>query len=249
MAVDSDVLLRKKLTERQQRQLAVFAATAGWVLIGTALSSILFASFPFQLLQPEFQLRLISGILSACLALLLGCLLVCAGYVLDLDDNVLYDRAQLVRQVSRWFAILLLLIVPLQLLAGMRALGQVQALESESLKVRRQVIQRLSNTQDEQDLRAYIASLPDRPQIPDRFDAPFPLIKKRALANLNEQYKITELNLKPVRAQRWERFLGEASRNSVQAVLMAIGFWALRPSKKKSAEASLMDDYRLKKGE
>jgi hypothetical protein len=232
MAIDSDVLLRTKPSERQQRQLAVFAATAGWVLIGTALSSILFASFPFQLLQPEFQLRLISAILSACLALLLGCLLVCAAYMLDLDDNELFKRAQLVRVASRWFAILLLLIVPLQLFAGMQALGRVQQGESEVLKQRRLVIQLLSNTQDEQEMRSYIASLPDRPQIPDRFDAPFPVIKKRALANLNEQYKIAELNLKPVRAQRLERFLGEASRNSVQAVLMSIGFGALRPQKR-----------------
>ncbi len=246
MAVDSDVLLRKKLTERQQKQLAVFAATAGWVLIGTALSAIVFASLPFQLLQPDFQLRLISGILSSCTALLLGSVLVCGAFVLDLDSDELYGRAQLVRTACRWFAILLIVIVPFQLLAGMRALGQVQAVESESLKQRRQVIQQLSIIQNEQDLRAYIASLPDRPQIPDRFDAPFPVIKKRALANLNEQYKITELNLKPVRAQRWERFLGEASRNSVQAILMAIGFWALRPTKKKSAVASTMDDYRLK---
>lgn len=75
------------------------------------------------------------------------------------------------------------------------------------------------------------------------------MIKNRALANLNEQYKITELNLKPVRAQRWERFLGEASRNNVQAVLMAIGFWAMRPNKKRNAKASLMEEYRLTDGE
>jgi hypothetical protein len=234
MALDSDVLTRKKHAERHQGQLAFFAANVGWVLIGTALSSILFASFPFQLLQPEFQLRLISAILSACTALLLGCLLVCGAYVLDLDDNELHDRAKLVRVASRRFAILLLLIVPLQLFAGMRALAKVQDGESEMLKQRRQVIQRLSNTQDEQELRAYIDSLPDSPQIPDHFDAPFPVIKKRALANLNEQYKITEINLRPVRAQRWERFLGEASRNSVQAILMAIGFLALRPNKKRN---------------
>jgi hypothetical protein len=128
--------------------LAVFAATAGWVLIGTTLSTILFASFPFQLLQPEFQLRMISAILSACMALLLGSLLVCAAYVLNLDDNELFERAQLVRVASRWFSILLLLIVPIQLLAGIRALGRLQATESEGLKQRRQVIQRLSNTQD-----------------------------------------------------------------------------------------------------
>jgi len=234
MAVDYDVLLSKKPSERQQRQLAVFAATAGWVLIGTALSSILFASFPFQLLQPEFQLRLISAILSASMALLLGCLLVCAAYVLDLDNKLLRDRAKLVRVASRTFAILLLLIVPLQLFAGMRALAKVQEGESEMLKQRRVVIQRLSNTQDEQELRAYIASLPGSPQMPDRFDAPFPVIKKRALANMKEQSSITEMNLRPVRAQRWERFLGEASRNSVQAILMAIAFLALRPSQKRN---------------
>ncbi len=241
MAVASDVRLKNKLTEKAASQFSVFVATAGWVLIGTSLSTILFTSLPLQLLQPAFQLRLISAILSASTALLLGALLVCGAYVLNRDDDVLSSRANLVRVCCRWFAILLILIVPFQLVAGVRALGQVRAAESGMLKQRRQVIQDFSNTQDEQALRAYVANLPDRPQIPEKFDAPFAVIKKRAIANLTDQYKIAESQLVPLRSKRWERFFGEVARNSVQAILMALAFWAMRPNKIRTA--NMLDDF------
>ncbi len=241
MAVDSEVLLKNKISDKLTRQFSWFAATAGWVLIGTALSTILFASLPFELLQPDFQLRLISAILSACTALLLGALLVCGACLLNLDNDLLFSRANLVRVCSRWFAILLILMIPFQLVAGIRALGQVQEAESEMLKQRRQVIQNFSNSQDEQGLRAYVASLPDRPQIPEKFDAPFPVIKKRAIANLTDQYKIAESQLQPLRAQRWQRFFGEVARNSVQAILMALAFRTI--GLKKKSEATSVDMY------
>ncbi len=241
MIVASDVLLKNKISEKLTRQFSAFVAIAGWVLIGTSLSTILFSSLPFQLLQPEFQLRLISAILSACMALLLGSLLVCGAYVLSLEDDVLLSRARLVRTGSRWFAILLVLIIPFQLVAGIRALGQVQAAESEMLKQRRQVIQRFSIIEDELNFRAYVASLPDRPQIPEKFDAPFAVIKKRAITNLTDQYRIAEAQLQPLRSQRWQRFFGEVARNSVQAVLMALAFRAI--GVKKKSETASVDMY------
>lgn len=228
MSIDSSSLSSVIRSDGYPKRYAGFVAVAGWALIGSGLSSILFSSLPLELLQPEFQLRLMGAILAAANFLLLGALFVCGARLLNGQDQRLVDRARFMQKCCRWFAIVLLLIVPLQLLAGMAAISKVQTTESEMLKQRRQVIYGFSRTSSEQELRSYVASLPDRPQLPAEFDAPFPVIKKRALDNLSQGYKNAEADLRSVRSKRLENFLGQFFRNSVQALLMAFAFWAMR---------------------
>lgn len=210
---------------RSHRQLAEAVSVVAWVLIGVSLSSVLFGSLPFELLQPEFQLRLTAAILSSSAFMLLGALLARAAKSLDKYNQKLEARADLIRKAARIFAVVLALLLPLQLVAGASVLSKLSSADSETLKQRRQVIYGLSRTEDEKSFRDYLLSLPDRPTLPATFDAPFPVIKKRALDNLKLGYKMAEAEVKEARSKRIEKFVAQFARNSVQALLMAYGFW------------------------
>lgn len=77
---------------------------------------------------------------------------------------------------------------------------------------------------DEAELRSFLASLPSPPRVPARFDSPFSGIKQRLLTNFNSRLNAANYQAGVLRTQRLEKFIAKASRNSVQAFLMAIAF-------------------------
>jgi hypothetical protein len=86
------------------------------------------------------------------------------------------------------------------------------------------IIRGVTAANDEAELRSFFASLPSPPTVPARFDAPFSEIKQRLLTNFNSRLNAANYQAGVLRTQRLEKFIAEASRNSVQAFLMAIAF-------------------------
>jgi hypothetical protein len=199
-------------------------ALVGWVLIGSALTGLLFSSLPVKLIDPAWQLRLISAILASTTFLLLGTLLVCSATFLNEKNQRLQKQAGLLRKSAGWFAVLLLIIIPSQFYAGHRANGAVQATENQSIQLIKRIIQGAQASNNEAELRSFLGSLPTPPPLPARFDAPFPEIKKRLINNFDSQLNAANFQAGELRRQRLEQFVGEAVRNSVLAILMAIGF-------------------------
>jgi hypothetical protein len=196
----------------------------GWILIGGSLSGLLFVALPVRLIDPAWQLQLISALLASTVFLLIGSLLVCGAAWLNTKSRTLQQRSDLVRRVAGWFAVLLLVLIPYQFYAGYRANGVVQETENQGIQLIRKIIQGVTATNDEAELRGFLASLPTPPPIPAKFDAPFPVIKQRLLTNFNSQLNAANYQAGELRRQRIERFIAEATRNSVQAFLMAIAF-------------------------
>ena len=119
---------------------------------------------------------------------------------------------------------LLLLIIPFQFYAGNRASGVVQAAENQSIQLIKKIIQGVRASKDQAELRQFLASLPSPPPVPARFEAPFPVIKQRLLTNFDSRLNAVNYQAGVLRAQRLEKFIADATRNSVQALLMAIAF-------------------------
>lgn len=201
------------------------------MLIGSAMNSIFFSSLPLKLITPEWQLQLISAILTNSSFLLVGSLLICGAVLLNSESSILNERSNLLRRLAGWFSILLLLIVPIQLYSGIKALNALQATENQGLEQLRKVIQGLKATASELEMRGYLAGLPNPPQLPTSFDAPFPVVKKRALANLNARLNTGINQVDEQQKQRWESFIGDVARNSVQALLMAVAFNGIAQSR------------------
>jgi hypothetical protein len=199
-------------------------ALVGWVLIGSMLSNLLFASLPVRLVDPEWQLRLIGAILASCSFLLIGTLLVCGAQMLNTRNQKLLQRAQFLRLASGWFAVLLLVIIPFQFYAGHRASGVVQASENQGIQLVKRIIKGVKASNNEAELRSFLASLPSPPPVPAKLGAPFPVIKQSLLTNFEGRLNALNYQAGLLRSQRLEKFIADATRNSVQALLMAIAF-------------------------
>ena len=121
----------------------------GWVLIGVSFSSILFGILPVRLIDPAWQLQLISAILASTGFMLLGTLLVCWAALLNGRSGKIQQRSDLVRKAAGWFAVVLLVITPLQFYVGYRASGKVQETENQSTQLIRTIIRGVTASSDE----------------------------------------------------------------------------------------------------
>ncbi len=199
----------------------------GWVLVGIALNGVLFASLPVKLIDPAWQLGVISAILSTGGFLLVGSLLAYVAQLLNPRSNLLQKRLHIVRIGAGWFTVLLLLIIPFQFYAGYRVNGIAQENDNQSIQQINKIIHGVTASDDEAELRSFFASLPTPPPVPARFEAPFPVIKQRLLTFYSDQFNAATYQSGILNIKRLERFIAEASRNAVHAFLLAIGFAGL----------------------
>jgi len=121
----------------------------------------------------------------------------------------------------------MLVIIPLQFILGTRALNQQAIPAAEAVAKLKDIVKGINNVNSESELRAYVASLPNPPALPSKFDAAFPVIKERAIQNINAQINATVNNTELQKSQQLQVFLKEAVRNTAQAILMATAFSVL----------------------
>ena len=218
---DSDGLNRLKV--RTSRAIALI----GWLLIGFNLNGVIFNSFPLKLAQPEWQLDLITKFLSISTSLLLGAMLVTLALILNPKEQILNNWNRLVTRLASLFTVALVLSIPLQFYLGSRALTN----QTKSAYVRinnlKSLVKGINSTNSENDLRLYLATLPNQPKLPDKLDAPFPVIKQRAIANLQAEINTAIENAKTQKSEALQVFLAEAIRNTAQCILIAAAFSAL----------------------
>jgi hypothetical protein len=216
---------------------AVTIAIIGWLLIGFSLNAIIFSSFPLKLATPEWQLNFIAGLISSSPSLLIGATLVALSLVFDPAAQILKDWNLTVARAASWFAIVLVLIIPLQFYLGSRALKNRTEISSEAISQLKSMVTGISAANSEADLRLYVASLPNAPALPDKFDADFPVIKQRAIGNIQAQINAGSENIKRQQSEALQIFLKEAIRNTAQAILMAAAFSALAALKSRATNS------------
>jgi hypothetical protein len=217
---ETDSVRRRNIRTKSSFTLALL----GWIIIGSELNAMIFAAFPLRLAAADWQLNLIGSILSSCFSLLIGSTLIVVAQLFNTNDNILKKWQVLVSRLAAWFVILLVLIIPLQFFLGSRLLRQRTIPTLESINKLKDIVGKISAINSEPELRAFVASLPNPPTLPDKFDAPFPVIKQRAIVNTNAQINAATNNLTVQKSQALQLFMKEAVRNTSQAILMAAAF-------------------------
>jgi hypothetical protein len=202
-------------------------ATIGWLIIGFSLNSIIFNAFPLKLALPEWQLGLMAALLSSSMFLLIGATLIALAPLFSPHEKLLQDWNLTVCRAASWLALLLMLITPLQFFIGARALKNQSKTTSQAINGLKSIAKSLSALQSENELRAFVASLPNAPTLPAKFDAPFPVVKQRSIENIQAQINAATENINTQKSQGIQLFLKEAIRNAAQAILMAAAFSAL----------------------
>ena len=212
-------------------------AAIGWLIIGFTLNTLIFNSFPVKLATPEWQLNLIAGLLSSSTTLLIGATLVALALALNPREKTLQAWNLTVCRFASWLVIFLVLIIPLQFFIGSRVLKNQSNAVFEGISKLKTISKEIGTLKTENELRAYIASLPDAPRLPAKFDSAFPVIKQRAIENIQAQINATEENANIQKSKSTQTFLKEAIRNTAQAILLATAFSALAGLSSRSSNA------------
>ena len=219
---ESDFVKRRNIRSKSSFALALL----GWLIIGSALNSVIFASLPLKVAAVDWQLNLIGSLLSASFNFLIGATLIIITQLFNTKERILQNWQILVSRLAALFTILLLLFIPLQFALGSRALRQQSIPITQEINKLKGVVDKISGMNSEPELRAFLTSLPNTPApaLPDKFNAPFPVIKKRAIDNLKASINLATNNADLQKTQRTKTFLKEAARNTAQAILMASAF-------------------------
>ena len=206
-------------------------------MIGFSLNTIIFNSLPLKLATPEWQLNLIASLLSASTFLLIGATLITLALVFNPEERILKDWNLTAARSASLFAIVLLLIIPLQFYLGSVSLRKQANSALESINKLKTTVAAIKNLNSEAELRLYAASLPDAPNLPAKFDAEFPVIKQRAIDNIQAQINNATENLSTRKIEATQVFLKEAIRNTAQAILASAAFSALASLNPRSRNA------------
>jgi hypothetical protein len=199
-------------------------ALLGWLIFGSTLNSIIFNSLPIKLATPEWQLSLIGLLLNSSFQLLVGISLIVLAQFLNLNDQALQRWKLMAARFAALFAVLLVLIIPLQFFVGQRILRQQTTSTTEAVNNLQEIARRISAINSEEQLRVYIGSLPDPISLPAKFDAAFPVIKNRAVENIKAQINAIDSKVQLQKTEAFQIFLKEAIRNTAHAILMATAF-------------------------
>jgi hypothetical protein len=236
-------MLERKIDRFQasERQVKVRAglptalAVVGWLIIGSALNTLVFSVLPLRLGAPDWQLTFIGWLLSVSVNLLIGTARVCFASLVGQQSRTVEAWYQSAGQMASVLSVVMLLAIPCQFYAGFGAFTN-QTVEAKAVLKNLETIQfRIRQTDSEPALRGYVGSLPNPPRLPATFDAPFPVIRQRAVDNLEGQINTGKRIFKEQQSERLQVFLKEALRNSIQAILMAAAFVRLaqvQPSKR-----------------
>ncbi len=239
-AVEELDLIYESDSERRSRlngKTAVTIAMIGWLLIAFNLNAIIFSSFPLKLATPEWQLNLIAALITASPSLLIGATLVALALVFDHSAQILKDWNLTVARAASWFAVVLVLLIPLQFFLGYRVLKNRTNSSTEAINKLKTIVKGISAVNSEAELRAYVASLPNAPALPAKFDDAFPVIKERAIDNIKAQINAGSENTALQQSESLQVFLKEAIRNTSLTILMAAAFSALAGLHSRSTNA------------
>lgn len=217
--------IRKENNAREWASAARYTHWVGLALLGSFLAGLINA-LPPRLIDPAWQLNLIGLLLSSGGIALIGALLICLARVFDQNDHQIQKRTQLVRNLATWVALGWLLLIPLQLFLGVRLinsqgsneLGQIEAIERVAKAVR--------DANSEFELRKAMALVPNQPPLPP-LTVPLPVAKANLLAQFQKTINTAKNNQDLGSANRLQIWLKEAFRNSIQSLLLAMGFLAI----------------------
>jgi len=202
---------------------------AGLLLV--YLSTELKLLLPPALLQPAWQLRAGEALRgTAALPLVAGVLLLLARRF-DPDGQGLARRVMFVRRLAIAACLGFLLLIPLQITAGLRQINQTTAVEARQLAAVRRVADAIAQADTPAAMNRAIAQLPGLPSdFQGQYARPLDQVRRGLLAQIQPQIKRLETRLAELRRQRLFSALGIFVFDGILSLAYAIAFAALASS-------------------
>ncbi|MFN9644450.1 MAG: hypothetical protein ACK6BG_04865 [Cyanobacteriota bacterium] len=227
--------LVKERRSKERGDAARFTFWAGAILIGIFLLPLINLA-PARFSDPTWQLNLITLLMANGVWALLGALLICLSRLLNQGDRMIRNRSFFVRNLSSWIALGWLLLIPLQLFLSVRLVNSLTGSEINEIQNVQRISRLVSSANTEDDLRAALAQIPNQQPLP-RLNVPLEVARSNILGQLQRNINAAKNRQEQRTSQRWQTWLKEAFRNSIQCGLLAAGFLAI--GKKRNVSATL----------
>jgi hypothetical protein len=210
------------------RDLAGILQGVAFALMLVFLVSELKQLLPPALLQPAWQLRAAEALRNiAVLPLMAGVLLLLARRF-DPFAAGLEWRLLLFRRLAIAASIGFLLLIPLQITAGLLQINQTTAVEARQLEAVRQVAVAIEQANSTEAMNKAIARLPGLPSdFQGRYTLPLDQVRPRLLSQIRPQIQRLEERLKQLRRQRLGSASGLFVLDGLLSLAYAIAFAAL----------------------
>jgi hypothetical protein len=224
----SNVLEEEVRRENLKKTWADGARYIHWVGLAFVASFLtsLFNALPPRFAEPTWQLNLITLMLNGGMGALLGALLISVAQLFNVGDRQVQNRALLVRTLASWVALGWLLLIPLQLFLGVRLINTQAGQEIAQIENLKGITRAVRNATTEQELRAAMAKVPNTPPLPS-LTVPLEVAKANLLSQFQKNISTFENRQEQESSNRWQTWLKEALRNSLQCLVLATGFLAI----------------------
>lgn len=217
--------IHKETLAREWADGARYIHWVGLVLLGSFLVSLINAT-PIRIAEGPWQLNLIGILLNNGGIALLGSLLICVARLFNLNDRQVKSRSLLIRTLASWVALGWLLLIPLQLFVGVRLINTQVGTEIDQVKRLERVAREVRNANTELELRTALAQLPNQAPLPP-ITVPLEVAKSNLLAQFQKSINGAKNKLDDLNSNRWQTWMKEVFRNSLQSLLFSIGFLAI----------------------
>jgi hypothetical protein len=217
--------LLKERRWKDNADAARFIFWGGVVLLGVFLVPLI-NLVPVQIREPAWQLNLIGTLMTNGIWAFLGSLLICSARLLNQWDRMIRSRSLFVRTISSWIALGWLLLIPLQLFLSVRLINTLTSREIGEIQNVQRVSRQVSSATTEDELRSAMARIPNQPPMP-RLTVSVEAAKTNLLSALQSNLNSAKNRQEQRASERWQTWLREAFRNTLQCGLLAFGFLAI----------------------
>jgi hypothetical protein len=229
---EAELINERRLKERGDA--ARFTFWVGATLIGVFLLPLINLA-PARFSDSTWQLNLITLVMSNGVWALLGSLLICLSRLFNPGDRMIRNRSLFVRNLASWIALGWLLLIPLQLFLSVRLINSLTGDEIGEIQNVQRVSRLVSSASTEDDLRAALAQIPNQQPLP-RLNISLEVAKSNILGQMQRTINSAKNRQEQRTSLRWQTWLKEAFRNTIQCGLLAVGFLAI--GKKRNVTAS-----------
>ena len=206
------------------KRVAQCLQVSAFLIAISSLNTFLFSLFPINTSRSTWLLAMSTSALSAATPLLISFLLIACAAGFDPNNRPITSRLKFICRASWWISLLIIILIPIQIVSGIRALqAQTQLILGEVVELKN-IIKGIKATGNEAELRAFMASLPNPPKLPAKFDAPFPMIKANAIINLEATVNRALNDAETQRRDNSQNLIREYVRNAIQSLLLAAAF-------------------------
>lgn len=215
-------------SEWRQHEFAMVLHWAGVALLAYFLVDLAFQAWPVALLKPLWLDQMSGFLVSRSVTPLIGALLVAAASELDQRSAVMAQRSALLRRLATWVAIGYLLLIPVQIYAGVKLLREQQQNAAQQLSQARLAMEAIqASTTDLQLRRAYERIPGGKAPLPEPLPVPLNTLKARLVEAMDARSKKAQYEFDQRLSTLWQRSLALLLGNVLRMLILFVGFAAL----------------------